>query len=230
VARTATGRVVSQRSVTAAPSRPSSGWSPSGPSALTRSSCPATATGTPTSAAATDAVRVAAPGGGTARRTAADAAGWSARVRRPGGTGGSPRPVRDCCPRQAKVVGGDHPVVHACEDTRPHVCGVSGTNHQARVVACRDGHGRRGPPGRRPRSHRHRTRTRGAPAPHDRVLRPRGAQAGIHPGTPGRGPRPRTGGGVPRLDRGRRATTSTAVTDQQGTGATAHEHSMSTSR
>ena len=63
--------------------------------------------------------------------------------------------------------------------------------------------GRRCHPGVAPRSGRSGTRTRGAPAPHDRVLRARRAQEGVRPGPPGPGEAGERSG--ERVDRGPRS-------------------------
>jgi hypothetical protein len=82
----------------------------------------------------------------------------------------------------------------------PYVHRLSGAGHDTRVVACRRGTGCERPAGRRTRSGRHGTRTGRAPAPHVRVLRPRGAQASVCPSPPARaGVGQHTGGGLPRL-------------------------------
>jgi len=79
---------------------------------------------------------------------------------------------------------------------------MPGSRRQARVVAGDRRLGTRWPPGRRARSDGHRTRTGGAPAPHGRVLRPRGAAESLRAGPASgrsRGAVPGAGGGLPRL-------------------------------
>jgi hypothetical protein len=72
-----------------------------------------------------------------------------------------------------------------CPRTCPDLHRLSETSCQERVVARGRRLGRRGSTGPPPRSRRPGTRTRGAPAPHDRVLRPSGQAASVHPGPAG---------------------------------------------
>ena len=71
--------------------------------------------------------------------------------------------------------------------TRPHLHRLSSAGREERVVARGRRRRSRRSTGRVPRSRRSGTRTRGAPAPHDRVPRPGGPPASVHPGPAGHG-------------------------------------------
>ena len=123
----------------------------------------------------------------TSRAPPVDAgAAWAAARPR----GGVPRfDIRWPSALGLSSVASEHILLHA-RIPDPHGPGpdlrrMSEAGRQERVVAGdrRLGCGR--PAGRRTRSDGHRTRPGGAPAPHGRVLRPRGAAEGVRPGPAG---------------------------------------------